>query len=113
MANKSSESQSAALYPDLNSLGESVSLPAMYYASVLNFTHTHTEGDNDVLAALIEPPKRQKPPRPPPPRSKSLPAKAIDAVLNDDGMDIPGVDACQEGVICGHGQETGPSTAVS
>ena len=51
----------------------------------------HTEGDDDILAALAEP-KRKKPLRPPPPRSQSLPARAIDAILDDDGMDIPGVE---------------------
>ena len=69
------------------------------------------------MTALAESPKPKRPPRPPPPRSQLIPARAIDAVLNDDRLDIPGVVATptdgEGGEECGRGQETGPTASVS
>ncbi|XP_064389425.1 phospholipase DDHD1-like isoform X1 [Halichondria panicea] len=97
MANQVNEPgpEAGSLYPDLSTL----------------------EGDDDILTALAESPKPKRPPRPPPPRSQLIPARAIDAVLNDDRLDIPGVVATPTdgggGEEFGRSQETGPTASAT
>ncbi len=127
--NEPGSMEAGSLYPDLNNLGKHMYTHTTFYrrnevhinththTPTHPHTHTHTEDDDDILTALTEPPKPKKPPRPPPPRSQLIPSRAIDAVLNDDRLDIPGVETTPTdeggGVEYGRGHETGPTTSVS
>lgn len=61
---------------------------------------------------MVEP-KRKRPPRPPPPRSQSLPNKnsPFDAILEDDGMEIPGVNTTPTSVVSASGRTQSLSAA--